>query len=83
MGISCNGISLGGWSEISYTQLLTNQSQNRDFLVIGQKVTGVMDVLFIPVRAASGAISFITGTYHNPGSCQYVETINEAEARTI
>ena len=42
-----------------------------------------MDVLFIPVRAASGAISFITGTYHNPGSCQYVETINEAEARTI
>jgi hypothetical protein len=66
-----------------HTEPLANQSQNRDFLVVGQKAVGVLNAAHIPVRATSGAISFITGTYHDSGNCQGIETKCEAETHTI
>lgn len=75
--------SLRGWSEVSYSQVLTNRSQNRGFLVRSQDSVDVINGLSIPVRATSGAISFITGTYRDRGGYQRIKTIHEAETGTI
>ena len=83
MGISCNDNFVGRFVRSSYLSVLTNQSQNRGFLVRSQKFVDVIDVLSIPVRATSGAISFITGTYHDRGGCQQIETIHKVETHTI
>lgn len=65
MGISWGDSLSGGPSEVTYRRPSTNRSQNRDFLVIDQKTAGALDVVHIPVTAASGAIWFITGTYRD------------------
>jgi hypothetical protein len=83
MGIPCDGVSLRGWSGVSHWQPMTNQSRNRDFLVKSQDLIGVMNVVRVPVRATSGAISFITGTYHDRQNPQRIEIIYEAETHTM
>jgi hypothetical protein len=62
---------------------LSNQNQNHGFLIVGQRSADFLDIINIPVRAISGAISFITGTYSDYGDPQRVELINEAERHTI
>ena len=69
MGISCNNALLEVGPKFRADSLSANQSRSRDFLNISQKSVDVLDVVSIPVRATSGAISFITGTYHNRVSC--------------
>ena len=83
MGVPYNDILSGGLSEVTYRVSSTNQSQNRDFLAIGQRMVNALGVVRIPVSATSGAISFMTGTYHNGGNRQRIETKYGAESDTI
>jgi len=84
MGISWNVILSGCLSELyTETRPWTDQSQNRDFLFIDQKMVSVLDVAHAPVRATSGAISFMTGTYQDRDNCQHIGTRYEAETHTM
>ena len=76
----CQDVCLGLHTE---TRRWTDQSQNRDSLITNQKTVSVLDVAHAPVRATSGAISFMTGTYQDSGNCQLIGTKYGAGSHTI